>query len=134
MSMTDPVADMLTRIRNANSAEKQHVDIPASKLKGEMLQVMADNRYIQRYTLLENPNHVGKTYRVYLKYTPDRTRVITNLKRISRPGLRRYVQSTEVPKVFNGLGLAIVSTSQGILGDEECRQKNIGGEVLCYVW
>ena len=134
MSMTDPVADMLTRIRNANSAEKPYVDIPASKLKGEMLKVMADDRYIQRYTLLENPNHVSKTYRVYLKYTTDRTRVITNLKRISRPGLRRYVQASEVPKVFNGLGLAIVSTSQGVFGDEECRKKNIGGEVLCYIW
>jgi len=134
MSMTDPVADMLTRIRNANSAKKQYVDIPASKLKGQILKVMADQKYIQRYTLIETSNKVNNIYRVYLKYTPEHTSVISDLKRISRPGLRRYVQASQVPKVFNGLGLAIISTSKGVLSDDECRNNNVGGEVLCYVW
>ena len=134
MSMSDPIADMLTRIRNANSARKPYVDIPASKVKGEILRVMEENRYIQRYNLIESEDSVKKVYRVYLKYTPDRERVIKNLKRISRPGLRKYVESVKVPKVLNGLGLAIVSTSKGMLGDQQCRQENIGGEVICYVW
>ena len=129
MSMSDPIADMLTRIRNANSARKPHVDIPASKVKGEILKVMAENRYIQRYNLIESEGGVKKIYRVYLKYTPDRERIIKNLKRISRPGLRKYVEASTVPKVLNGLGLAIVSTSKGMLSDHQCRQENVGGEL-----
>ena len=132
MSMTDPIADMLTRIRNANTAFKPYADMPASKLKDEILRVLQEERYIQRYNFIEDDKH--GLYRVYLKYTPDHKRVITNLKRISRPGLRKYVQAKEVPSVLNGLGLAVISTSNGVMSDELCRKENVGGEVICYIW
>ena len=132
MSMSDPIADMLTRIRNANSAIQLYTDIPASKLKGEILNVLHEEKYIQRYNFIEDKQQ--GLFRVYLKYTPERRRVITNLKRISRPGLRKYVGAKEVPNVLGGLGLAIISTSKGVMSDPRCRQENLGGEVICYIW
>ena len=132
MSMTDPIADMLTRIRNANSAMKPYADVPASKVKGEILRVLLENKYIARYNFIEDKKH--GLYRIYLKYAPDRRRVITNLKRISRPGLRKYVAAREVPQVLNGLGVAVISTSKGVMGDDQCRNENLGGEVICHIW
>jgi len=132
MSMTDPVADMLTRIRNANSAIKPHTDVPASKLKGEILRVLLEQRYIAGYNFIES----GKQglYRIYLKYAPGRKRVITKLERVSRPGLRKYVTARQVQQVLSGLGLAVISTSKGLMSDDQCRQDNLGGEVICQIW
>ena len=122
MVMTDPIADFLTRIRNANSVRHEKVEIPASKLKKTMAQI-----------LKEEDGKQG-ILRVYLKYGANKQKVITGLKRISRPGLRVYAKKDEIPKILGGLGIAIISTSQGVMTDKNARKQGLGGEVLCYVW
>ncbi|MGI6551677.1 MAG: 30S ribosomal protein S8 [Clostridia bacterium] len=132
MTMTDPIADFLTRIRNANMVYKETVEIPASKAKKAMAQILKDEGLIKDYEYVED----GKQgiIRIYLKYGPNREKVIAGLKRISKPGLRVYVRKDEVPKVLNGLGIAVISTSQGLMTDKEARKRGLGGEVVCYVW
>jgi len=132
MSMTDPVADMLTRIRNAIKAKHLRVEIPASKIKAEIARILQQRQMISNYVQLED----GKQgiIRIYLRYGPLGESVISALKRISKPGRRVYVKSDKLPRVLNGLGLAILSTPRGILTDREARQLNTGGEVLCYIW
>ncbi|MGX7348093.1 30S ribosomal protein S8 [Aerococcus vaginalis] len=132
MVMTDPIADFLTRIRNANIARHASVEVPASKMKAAIAKILADEGYIKGYEIIEDDKQ--NVVRVFMKYGNDNERVITNLKRISKPGLRVYAKGDEVPKVLNGLGVAIVSTSEGVITDKEARAKNIGGEVLAYVW
>jgi len=131
MSLSDPIANMLTNIRNALQARKETVDIPASKMIGRMLEIFKEGAYIEDLRLLKT-NAQG-TYRVYLKYD-NKKPVITGLKRISRPGLRVYVAGTKVPKVLNGLGTAVISTSKGVITDHEARKIRTGGEVLCHIW
>ena len=132
MVMTDPIADMLTRIRNANQMRHETVEMPSSKIKREIAEVLKREGFIRDAEYVED-NKQG-ILRLSLKYGKNAERVITGLKRISKPGLRVYVQNTEVPKVLNGLGIAIISTSKGILTDKETRRENIGGEVIAYVW
>jgi small subunit ribosomal protein S8 len=132
MSMSDPIADLLTRIRNANQALKPHVDVPASRLKRDVLRVLREAKYIDGFDLLDDDRQ--GVLRVYLKYTPERERVIAGLRRISRPGLRKYVKAKQVPRVLGGLGVAVLTTPKGVMTDEECRRENVGGEVICYVW
>jgi len=129
---TDPVSDYLTRIRNAQKATHRHVDIPASKVKRAMTQILLDKGYIRRYINVDD-GHQG-LLRVFLKYEADGTPVIRNLKRVSTPGLRRYVGASDLPRVRNGLGIAIISTSRGVMTDKEARANSIGGEVLAYVY
>ena len=131
MNLTDPVADMLTRIRNACSAGHRRVDIPVSKLKTEVARLLRDNHYIADYKLLDDGQH--GVLRLYLKYHNE-SPVIRELRRVSTPGLRKYVGVAEIPRVRNGLGMAILSTSQGVLSDREARQKRAGGELLALVW
>jgi small subunit ribosomal protein S8 len=133
MSMTDPIADMLTRIRNACRAKHRRVDMPASKLKAQIAQILKDNSYIQDYRLLETEDG-HKVLRVVLKYSNGGTPVIRDLQRVSTPGLRRYVGVNEIPRVRNGLGMAILSTSQGVMSDTQARQAHTGGELLALVW
>lgn len=132
MSMTDPIADMLTRIRNALMAGLASVDIPQSKIKQELARILKREGYILDHTLEVDDNR--KILKVYLKYGVDEESVIQGLRRVSKPGLRRYVHGVKAPRVLGGLGIAILSTSQGILTDREARRKLVGGEVLCYVW
>ena len=134
MTMTsDPIADMLTRIRNANTAKHDTVDIPASKIKVAIADILVREGYIAKYDIIEDG--IFKTIRVTLKYGADKNeKIITGLKRISKPGLRVYKKREDLPKVLNGLGIAILSTSEGLLTDKEARQKNVGGEVIAYVW
>jgi small subunit ribosomal protein S8 len=134
MTMTDPIADMLTRIRNANIAMHDDVRMPSSKLKEALAGVLANEGYIEAFDVEENPDRPGKTLHVKMKYSADRARTISGLKRVSKPGLRVYSRSTEVPRVLGGLGVAVISTSQGLLSDREARRRKVGGEVLCYVW
>ena len=132
MNLTDPIADMLTRIRNANSVGKDRVDIPASKVKTSIGELLKDEGFINDVKLVERkPQNM---IRVYLKYGDNDEKVISGIKRISKPGLRVYVGTDEVPEVLGGLGIAVISTSQGVMSDKEAREKGIGGEVLCYVW
>ena len=130
--MTDPIADMLTRIRNANQMRYEEVKVPASNIKKEIARILKEEGYIKDYKV-ESDDAQG-TIVLTLKYTEKRERVITGLKRISKPGLRVYAKSDEVPRVLNGLGIAIISTSKGIMTDKEARKENIGGEVLAYIW
>ena len=132
MVMTDPIADMLTRIRNANQMKHLTVLVPASKIKLEILKVIKEEGYIGDAEFVED----GKqgTIKVTLKYTDKKERVIKGITRISKPGLRVYAKSTEMPKVLNGLGIAVVSTSNGVMTDREARQKHLGGEVIAYIW
>lgn len=132
MNITDPIADMLTRIRNANSAKHVTVDIPSSKMKLAIAQILVDEGYVKSFEKIED-NKQG-VIRVTLKYDENGKRVISGLKRISKPGLRIYVNKEEIPQVLNGLGIAIVSTSKGIMTDKNARKENVGGEVLAYVW
>ena len=132
MSMTDPVADMLTRIRNACQARHRRVDIPASKLKREIARVLAECRFIDNFAFIDDGPQ-GKL-RLYLRYDRSAKPTIRGIKRISRPGLRQYATKDRVPRVLRGLGIAIVSTSQGVMTDREARRSKIGGEVLCTVW
>jgi small subunit ribosomal protein S8 len=130
--MTDPIADMLTRIRNANLAVHDKVDIPASKLKAEIAKILRAEGYIKNFKVLEANKH--RVLRIYLKYGPGNQRIIIGLRRVSRPGLRMYATSRRLPRVMSGLGLAILSTSQGIMSERTARERSVGGEVLCYVW
>jgi small subunit ribosomal protein S8 len=132
MSMTDPIADMLTRIRNANNAGHKTVEIPASNEKRAILKILLDEGYIKKTEEIDNGNQ--GIIKVTLKYGEDKSKVIAGLKRISKPGLRIYVGKEDVPKVLNGLGVAVMSTSQGVITDKAARQAGIGGEVVCYVW
>ncbi len=131
--MTDPIADYLTRLRNAVKAKHRIVEIPASNIKKEITKVLHDKGYIQSYKF-EDSNVQG-TIKIALKYNPvDKQPAIVNLERISKPGLRKYKSAEELPRVLNGLGIAIISTSKGVISDKEAREMNIGGEVLCYVY
>ncbi|MDE2998092.1 MAG: 30S ribosomal protein S8 [Gemmatimonadota bacterium] len=132
MSMSDPIADMLTRIRNAAGAGHRKVDIPGSRLKTEIARIMKSSGFIHNYACVED-NRQGYI-RLYLKYSLDDESAIQGLDRVSRPGLRRYVRVGEIPSVLNGLGVAILSTPQGILTDSEARRAGVGGEVLCHLW
>jgi len=132
MSVVDPVADLLTRIRNAQQAAHRHLDVPASKLKRAITQILLDKGYIRRYINIDD----GKQglIRIYLKYSKGGTPVIRNLRRVSTPGLRKYVGAEDLPRVRNGLGIAIISTSKGVMTDKEARVHHIGGEVLAYIY
>ncbi|MBI4651445.1 30S ribosomal protein S8 [Candidatus Desantisbacteria bacterium] len=132
MSMSDSIADMLTRIRNSNNVFHEKVDIPASKLKIEIAKVLKNLGYIKNYKYIEDRKQ--GMVRVYLKYGTNKEKVITQLVRISKPGRRIYCRSNNIPKVLNGLGTAIISTSRGIKTDRESRKQNLGGEVICYIW
>ena len=132
MTMTDPIADMLTRVRNANMVKHETVDVPASNMKKEIARILLEEGFIRGYDVIED----GKQgiIRIQLKYGQMSERVITGLKRISKPGMRVYAAKDEVPKVLNGLGISIISTSKGILTDKQARKDGVGGEVICYVW
>lgn len=132
MSLSDPIANMLTVIRNANRVRKEKVDIPASKLKMEIIKIFKNEGYIKNFKLIEEKE---KSYiRVYLKYTPAGESVIHDLKRVSRPGLRVYKKNNDLPRIYNGFGTSIISTSQGVLTDKKAREKRVGGEILCCIW
>lgn len=132
MTMTDPIADMLTRIRNANVVKHETVDVPASNMKKELARILLEEGFIRGYDVIED----GKQgiIRIQLKYGQTGERVISGLKRISKPGMRVYADKHDVPRVLNGLGISIISTSKGILTDKQARKENVGGEVICYVW
>jgi len=132
--ISDPIADMLTRIRNANHARHTEVRVPASKLKLELARVLREEGYIASFEVERNEGVAGETLRIQFKTRPDRRRVISGLKRISRPGLRVYARKTEIPRVLGGLGIAILSTSQGVMSGRQALRAGVGGEVLCYVW
>ena len=133
MTMSDPIADMLTRIRNANTAKHDTVDVPASKMKLAIAKILLDEGYIAKYDVIEDGNF--KTIHITLKYGADKNeKIITGLKRISKPGLRVYANREELPQVLGGLGVAIISTNQGVITDKEARKLNVGGEVLAFVW
>ena len=133
MSMTDPIADMLTRIRNANDAMHDEVSMPSSKLKVALAGVLQAEGYIESFSSEENANQ-GSILTVNMKYSVDRQRTISGIKRVSKPGLRVYTKKDDVPRVLGGLGVAILSTSQGLVTDRAARRNNIGGEIICYVW
>ena len=132
MTMTDPIADMLTRIRNANVVKHETVDVPASNMKKELARILLEEGFVRGYDVIED----GKQgiIRIQLKYGQAGERVISGLKRISKPGMRVYAANHEIPKVLNGLGISVISTSKGILTDKQARKENVGGEVICYVW
>ncbi|MBR3382910.1 MAG: 30S ribosomal protein S8 [Clostridia bacterium] len=132
MLITDPIADMLTRIRNALVAKHETVDVPASNMKLAIAEILLNEGYIKSYTV--NEEGVEKMMNIVLKYGPNKQRVITGLKRVSKPGLRVYARKDKLPKVLNGLGIAIISTSKGIMTDRDARKEGVGGEVLAYIW
>lgn len=132
MRITDTIADMLTRIRNANSAKHPTVDVPASNMKKQIAQILVDEGYIKSFRVIDDDKQ--GVIRITLKYTENKSQVITGLRRVSKPGLRIYSNSKDMPKVMKGLGIAIVSTSKGIMTDREARKNNVGGEVLAFVW
>ena len=132
MQITDPVADMLTRIRNANAAKHETVDVPASKLKQSIAQILLDEGYIKAFTVVNDG--VQGTIRITLKYLGNKEKVLSGLRRVSKPGLRVYAGADELPKVLKGLGIAIISTSKGVMTDKAARAAHIGGEVLAFVW
>ncbi len=132
MQITDSIADMLTRIRNANSAKHDTVQIPASNMKKAIAQILVDEGYIKSYKVIENGNQ--GIIEVALKYGPNKSQVLTGLRRVSKPGLRIYSNCEEMPKVMNGLGIVIVSTSKGVMTDKDARKAKVGGEVLAYIW
>ena len=132
MQITDTIADMLTRIRNANSAKHPTVDVPASNMKKQIAQILVDEGYIKSFRVIDDDKQ--GVIRITLKYTENKSQVITGLRRVSKPGLRIYTNVEDMPKVMKGLGIAIVSTSKGIMTDREARKNNVGGEVLAFVW
>ena len=134
MTMTDPIADMLTRIRNANTAMHDDVSMPSSKLKEALANLLEREGYIAGYKISEVDGRPGRTLTIDMKYSPDRQRVISGVRRVSTPGLRVYTKADRIPRVLGGLGVAIVSTSRGLMTDREARKRRMGGEVLCYVW
>ena len=132
--MTDPIADMLTRLRNANTAFHDEVLMPSSKLKESLARILEREGYIAGWDVAKDERRPGNQLKIELKYTPDRKRTISGLKRVSKPGLRVYSGSHDVPRVLGGMGIAIISTNQGLMTDREARQRRVGGEVLCQVW
>jgi small subunit ribosomal protein S8 len=132
--LTDPIADMLTRVRNANTAMHEEVRMPSSKQKVALADVLQKEGYIAGYDVAPSPKGVGEVLTIRMKYSPDRDRTISGLRRISTPGLRVYRKADSVPRVLGGLGVAVLSTSQGLMTDREARRRKVGGEVLCYVW
>ena len=132
--MTDPIADLLTRIRNANLAFHDSTSMPSSKLKEALAKILESEGFIERYEVADRADKPGKTLTIHLKYTTDRKRSISGLKRVSKPGLRVYTKADRLPRVLGGLGVAVLSTSQGLMTDRDARKRNVGGEVLCYVW
>ena len=132
--LTDPIADMLTRIRNANTAMHDEVPMPSSKQKVALAKILQAEGYITSFTVAPSPKGPGEVLTVQMKYSHDRSRTIMGIKRVSTPGLRVYRNATSVPRVLGGLGVAVLSTSSGLMSDREARKRNIGGEVLCFVW
>ena len=132
MQITDPIADMLTRIRNAGTAKHETVDVPASKMKISIAQILLDEGYIKGFQIIDDGTQ--GIIRITLKYLPGKQRVIQGLRRVSKPGLRVYAGADELPRVLNGLGIAIISTSKGVMTDKEARKAHVGGEVLAFVW
>jgi small subunit ribosomal protein S8 len=132
--MTDPIADMLTRLRNANTAFHDDVLMPSSKLKEALARILEREGYIAGFEVFDDPSRPGHQLKVVLKYTPDRKRTISGLRRVSKPGLRVYSGSAAVPRVLGGMGIAILSTNQGLMTDREARKRRVGGEILCQVW
>jgi small subunit ribosomal protein S8 len=134
MTMTDPIADMLTRIRNANTAMHDDVTMPASKQKVALAQILQQEGYIDGFATAPSPKGVGDLLTIRMKYSAERARTISGLRRVSKPGLRIYSRAETVPRVLGGLGVAVLSTSQGLMTDREARKRKVGGEVLCFVW
>jgi len=132
--MTDPIADMLTRLRNASVARQETVRMPSSKLKDALAAILRREGYISDYRVSEDASRPGMTLEITMKYTPERAPTISGLRRVSKPGLRVYIKADRLPRVLGGLGVAVLSTSQGLLTDREARERRVGGEVLCYVW
>jgi len=134
MTMTDPIADMLTRIRNANVAMHDTVRMPSSKLKEALAAILQKEGYIEGFNVQDDPGRPGRVLEVEMKYTADRDRTISGIRRVSKPGLRVYTKADKLPRVLGGLGVAVLSTSQGLMTDREARQRRVGGEILCYFW
>ncbi len=134
MPVTDPIADMLTRVRNANVAMHDTVPMPSSKLKEALAKILVQEGYIAGFNVRDNDGAPGKTLEIELKYSTERARTISGIKRISKPGLRVYTAADRLPRVLGGLGVAVLSTSQGLMTDKEARKRHVGGEVLCFVW
>ena len=132
--MTDPIADMLTRIRNANVAFHDDVLMPSSKVKEALANILVREGYIEDFAVEDDPEHPARKLRIVMKYTPDRKRTISGIRRVSKPGLRVYTKATDVPRVLGGMGIAVLSTNQGLMTDREARQRRVGGEILCHVW
>ena len=131
---TDPIADMLTRIRNANMVSLTEVEMPSSKLKVELAKLLKSEGYVEDFAVIEKEGSAFKTLKITLKYDEKSKPVISNLKRVSRPGLRNYCKAKDIPQVLGGMGIAIISTSKGLLTDRKAKKENVGGEILCYVW
>ena len=134
MTMTDPIADMLTRIRNANSAQFDTVKMPGSKLKESLAKILEREGFISGFKVSDDPARPGTTLEILLKYSEERVRTIEGIKRVSKPGLRIYAKADAMPRVLGGMGVAVLSTSKGLMTDREARKRHLGGEVLCYVW
>ena len=134
MTMTDPIADMLTRIRNGNVAFHDEIKMPSSKLKEALAAILEREGYIEGFGVAETPGKPSKTLTIRMKYSPERARTISEIQRVSKPGLRVYRGADKLPRVLGGLGVAVLSTSQGLMSDREARERKVGGEVLCYVW
>ena len=134
MTMTDPIADMLTRIRNGSVAAQDQVRMPSSKLKEALAAILRQEGYIADFRITDEPTRPGRTLEIIMKYTPDRVPTISGLRRVSKPGLRVYIKADRLPRVLGGLGVAVLSTSQGLMTDREARQRRVGGEILCFVW
>jgi small subunit ribosomal protein S8 len=132
--MTDPIADMLTRLRNANIAFHDEVIMPSSKLKGALAGILLQEGYIEGFTVEDDDSRPGQKLTITLKYTPERKRTISGIKRVSKPGLRVYTKSAGVPRVLGGMGIAVLSTNHGLMTDREARRRRVGGEILCHVW
>jgi small subunit ribosomal protein S8 len=132
MAVSDPIADLLTRIRNANMVNLDRIEVPGSKMKKAIVEILKNEGFIRDYEWIDN-GHQGMM-RIFLKYGPNKTKVISGLRRISKPGLRVYAKKDQVPRVLGGLGIAVLSTSKGIMTDKQARQSGLGGEVLCYIW
>jgi small subunit ribosomal protein S8 len=134
MTMTDPIADMLTRIRNANVAFHDDVIMPSSKVKEALAKILVREGYIEDFAVEDDPEHPARKLKIVMKYTSDRQRTISGIRRVSKPGLRVYTKATDVPRVLGGMGIAVLSTNQGLMTDREARQRRVGGEILCHVW
>ncbi len=134
MTMTDPIADMLTRVRNANTAMHDTTRMPSSKLKEALAAILEREGYIEGFSVHDDPGRPGRVLEIQMKYTPERARTISGIRRISKPGLRVYRKAEDIPRVLGGLGVAVLSTNQGLMSDREARKRRVGGEILCYVW